>query len=119
MYYCISGRCSSTNAKALSVPDTRAFSLSFLRITLVQLISFEKCFKRNLGDESTANAIVHMDQARFDMAQEMASGNPNYQNTVAGAERYIPLISQTLYSLEQVSHYGLLGIIIKQLICCN
>jgi hypothetical protein len=79
----------------------------------VQLISFEKCFKRNLGDESTANAIVHMDQARFDMAQEMASGNPNYQNTVAGAERYIPLISQTLYSLEQVNQHLLMQVISK------
>ena len=66
----------------------------------MQLISFEKCFKRNLGDESTAKAISHMDQARLDMATEMAEGNPNYQNCVAGAERYIPLIAQTLYSLE-------------------
>ncbi|KAG5187524.1 BRO1-like domain-containing protein [Tribonema minus] len=69
-----------------------------------KLISFHASFESgNLGDPVTAKAIEHMDQAREDMARELASGNPNYQNVVAGARRYVPLIAQTLYSLEQAT----------------
>lgn len=42
-----------------------------------------------------------MEQARDDLARELASGTPNYSNTVAGALRYCPLITHVLRSLEQ------------------
>lgn len=48
-----------------------------------------------------------MEQARDDLAIELASGTPNYSNAVAGAIRYCPLISHVLRSLEQaVSNLG-------------
>lgn len=42
-----------------------------------------------------------MEQARDDLAHELASGTPNYTNAVAGAIRYCPLIAHVLRSLEQ------------------
>lgn len=42
-----------------------------------------------------------MEQARDDLARELASGTPNYSNAVAGAVRYCPLIAHVLRSLEQ------------------
>lgn len=42
-----------------------------------------------------------MEQARDDLAVELASGTPNYSNAVAGAIRYCPLIAHVLRSLEQ------------------
>lgn len=42
-----------------------------------------------------------MQQARDDLARELASGTPNYTNAVAGALRYCPLIAHVLRSLEQ------------------
>lgn len=41
-----------------------------------------------------------MEQARDDMAVELASGTPNYANAVAGAVRYCPMIAHVLQSLE-------------------
>jgi hypothetical protein len=67
-------------------------------------MSFNAAFESgNLGDPVTAKAVANMDQSRDDMARELASGNPNYANVVAGAKKYVPLIAQTLFSLEQVS----------------
>ncbi|CAN0458297.1 unnamed protein product, partial [Phaeothamnion confervicola] len=42
-----------------------------------------------------------MDKVRKDLVHELATGTPNYLNVVASAERYVPLIAQTLHSLEQ------------------
>lgn len=42
-----------------------------------------------------------MEQARDDLANELASGTPNYAQAVAGATRYCPLIAHVLKSLEQ------------------
>ena len=42
-----------------------------------------------------------MEQAREDLALELASGTPNYTNSVAGAIRYCPLIAHVLRSLEK------------------
>lgn len=42
-----------------------------------------------------------MEQARDDLANELASGTPNYAQAVAGATRYCPLISHVLRSLEK------------------
>lgn len=42
-----------------------------------------------------------MEQARDDLATELASGTPNYSNAVAGALRYCPLIAHVLRSLEK------------------
>lgn len=42
-----------------------------------------------------------MEQARDDLASELASSTPNYSNAVAGAVRYCPMIAQVLRSLEQ------------------
>lgn len=41
-----------------------------------------------------------MEQARDDLAVELASGTPNYANAVAGALRYCPMIAHVLRSLE-------------------
>lgn len=42
-----------------------------------------------------------MEQARDDLANELASGTPNYAQAVAGATRYCPLIAHVLLSLEK------------------
>lgn len=42
-----------------------------------------------------------MEQARDDLANELASGTPNYAQAVAGATRYCPLIAHVLRSLEK------------------
>lgn len=42
-----------------------------------------------------------MEQARDDLAHELASGTPNYAQAVAGALRYCPLIAHVLRSLEK------------------
>lgn len=42
-----------------------------------------------------------MEQARDDLANELASGTPNYSQAVAGAARYCPLIAHVLRSLEK------------------
>lgn len=42
-----------------------------------------------------------MEQARDDLAHELASGTPNYTNAVAGAVRYCPMIAHVLRSLEK------------------
>lgn len=64
-------------------------------------IDFAKCFARCLGQPDTAKEVAHMDGARRELAEELATGQPNYANVVNAAQRYIPLIAQTLYSLEQ------------------
>mmetsp|Transcript_12297 Transcript_12297/g.18421 ORF Transcript_12297/g.18421 Transcript_12297/m.18421 type:complete len:403 (+) Transcript_12297:32-1240(+) len=66
-----------------------------------KIMSFKKCLSNELGYEDTLKAIEHMDQAREDIAIELAAGNPNYTNIIAGTQRYIPLITQILYSFEK------------------
>lgn len=66
-----------------------------------KMIAFTKCFERNMGADETQKTISSMEQARDDLAHELASGTPNYNNAVAGALRYCPLIAHVLRSLEQ------------------
>ncbi|CAM9378240.1 unnamed protein product [Pylaiella littoralis] len=66
-----------------------------------RVISFTKCFADNLGADQTSKSISSMEQARDDLANELASGTPNYAQAVAGATRYCPLISHVLVSLEK------------------
>eukprot|EP00903_Cladosiphon_okamuranus_P015926 g14711.t1 len=66
-----------------------------------KLIAFTKCFADNLGAEETSKSISSMEQARDDLANELASGTPNYSQAVAGATRYCPLIAHVLRSLEK------------------
>lgn len=56
-----------------------------------------------------------MEQARDDLAHELASGTPNYANAVAGAERYCPLIAQVLRSLEQAVRETCVGTRVRRL----
>eukprot|EP00904_Undaria_pinnatifida_P007827 jgi/Undpi1/4174/HiC_scaffold_16.g07541.m1 len=66
-----------------------------------KVILFTKCFADNLGADETSKTISSMEQAREDLALELASGTPNYSNSVAGAVRYCPLIAHVLRSLEK------------------
>ncbi|CAM9863696.1 unnamed protein product [Ectocarpus sp. 6 AP-2014] len=68
-----------------------------------KVIAFTKCFADNLGAEETSKAISSMEQARDDLAHELASGTPNYAQAVAGALRYCPLIAHVLRSLEKAN----------------
>ncbi|CAM9364367.1 unnamed protein product [Chrysoparadoxa australica] len=85
-----------------TTPSMIALSTTLFRFPLpaTKLLNVSDCFALNLGNEGTKQSLFQLDQARKDMAHEMAAGNPNYNTVATAANRYVPMIAQVLRSLE-------------------